>query len=54
MFGLGSLRDLPNMEALEEAGLLERGSPDEHKSDELDEALGLDHGDDGDMDESAT
>ena len=44
VFGLGSLRDLPNIEALEEAGLLERGPDLEAKPaivDAFDRVLGL-------------
>ncbi|MGO9756067.1 MAG: SMC-Scp complex subunit ScpB, partial [Roseiarcus sp.] len=49
IFGLGSLRDLPDIEALEEAGLLERGPDLEEKPgivDEFDQILGLSVGDD--------
>ncbi|PPQ33204.1 hypothetical protein CCR94_02485 [Rhodoblastus sphagnicola] len=44
IFGLGSLRDLPDIEALEEAGLLERGADLDEKpgvDDAFDRALGL-------------
>ena len=41
VFGLGSLRDLPDIEALEDAGLLERGGDPDLTIDELDEVLGL-------------
>ena len=41
VFGLGSLRDLPDIEALEEAGLLQRGPPIEANPNDLDQALGL-------------
>ena len=41
VFGLGSLRDLPDIEALEDAGLLERAAPVEREADELDDVLGL-------------
>ena len=41
LFGLASLRDLPEIEALEEAGLLERGAPVDSAPDDLDEVLGL-------------
>ena len=41
LFGLSSLRDLPDVEALDDAGLLERGVPVEPKPDDLDEVLGL-------------
>lgn len=40
LFGLPSLRDLPNSEALEDAGVPERETP-EIRSDELDDVLGL-------------
>jgi len=35
------LRDLPEVEALEDAGLLERGAPVEPHTSNLDEVLGL-------------
>jgi segregation and condensation protein B len=41
LFGLSSLRDLPEVEALEDAGLLERGAPVEPHTSNLDEVLGL-------------
>jgi chromosome segregation and condensation protein ScpB len=56
VFGLGSLRDLPDIEALEEAGLLERGSDLEEKpviGDEFDRVLGLIPDDDQEEDEAA-
>lgn len=40
VFGFGTLRDLPDLEALEGAGLLERGAGD-GSSDDLDNALGF-------------
>ena len=49
VFGLGSLRDLPDIEALEEAGLLERGPDLEQKpgiGDEFDRVLELIRDDD--------
>jgi segregation and condensation protein B len=44
VFGLGSLRDLPDSEALEEAGLLERRASVEPQPDDLDDVLGLGRG----------
>jgi segregation and condensation protein B len=41
VFDLGSLRDLPNVEALEDAGLLERVGDPDLTVDEFDEVLGL-------------
>lgn len=41
LFGLSSLRDLPDVEALEDAGLLERGALAEPQPDDLDDVLGL-------------
>lgn len=41
LFGLGSLRDLPDIEALEDAGLLERESPNVVPFDALDAVLEL-------------
>lgn len=44
MFGLGSLRDLPDLEQIEESGFLDRGGasdPGNPKTDDLDEVLGL-------------
>lgn len=41
VFGLGSLRELPDIEALEDAGLLERGEPVDLTPDSLDGVLGL-------------
>ncbi len=41
VFGLGSLRELPDIEALEDAGLLERGGPVDLRPDSLDGVLGL-------------
>lgn len=38
-FGLPSLRDLPDLEALEDAGLLERGASTDLPPDDLDEVL---------------
>lgn len=52
VFGLGTLRDLPDIEMLEEAGLLQRELPTDHQSDELDDVLGLERGDDGGLDET--
>jgi segregation and condensation protein B len=40
VFGLGSLRDLPDIEALEDAAALERETP-ETRSDKIDDVLGL-------------
>ena len=40
VFGLGSLRDLPDIEALEDAGLLARGAPVAPQPDALDDVLG--------------
>jgi segregation and condensation protein B len=48
LFGLGSLRDLPDLEALEEAGLLERRAPVEPQPDDLDDVLGLTRDEDPD------
>jgi chromosome segregation and condensation protein ScpB len=56
VFGLGSLRDLPDIEALEDAGLLERGPELEQKpgiGDEFDRILGLVPDDDQEEDETA-
>jgi chromosome segregation and condensation protein ScpB len=56
VFGLGSLRDLPDIEALEEAGLLERGPDLEEKpaiGDEFDRVLGLSSDDDREEDGEA-
>ena len=53
LFGLGSLRDLPDLEALEDAGLLERG-PAEPVVHELDDVLRLERDeDDGRLDVEA-
>ena len=41
VFGLGSLRDLPDIEALEDAGLLARGAPVAPQPDALDDVLGV-------------
>lgn len=44
VFGLGSLRDLPDLEQIEEAGFLDRGGtsdPGDSTTDDLDEVLGL-------------
>jgi segregation and condensation protein B len=49
VFGLGSLRELPDVEALEDAGLLERGEPLDLRSDGLDGVLGLTADDDTDL-----
>jgi chromosome segregation and condensation protein ScpB len=49
VFGLGSLRELPDMEALEEAGLLERGEPVDPRPDSLDGVLGLTADNDTDL-----
>lgn len=46
VFGLGSLRDLPDIEALEDAGLLERGADPDLALDELNDVLGLERGED--------
>ena len=46
VFGLGSLRELPDIEALEDAGLLERGEPVDWRPDSLDGVLGLVTGED--------
>ncbi len=40
VFGLGSLRELPDIEALEDAGLLERGESVDLRPDSLDSILG--------------
>jgi segregation and condensation protein B len=48
VFGLGSFRDLPDIEALEDAGLLERAAPVEREADELDNVLGLTRGEETD------
>jgi chromosome segregation and condensation protein ScpB len=53
VFGFGTLRELPDIEAMEEAGLLERGSDLEKKpaiADEFDRVLGL-FSDDDDQEE---
>ncbi|MBX9934839.1 MAG: SMC-Scp complex subunit ScpB [Methylobacterium sp.] len=52
LFGLASLRDLPDIEALEAAGLLERGAPVDSAPDDLDEVLGLMR-DDAELSEAA-
>ena len=44
VFGLGSLRDLPDIEALEDAALLPREPLADHHTDELDEVLGFERG----------
>jgi chromosome segregation and condensation protein ScpB len=49
VFGLGSLRALPDMEALEDAGLLERGESVDLRPDCLDGVLGLATDDDMDL-----
>ena len=49
VFGLGSLRELPDMEALEDAGLLERGEPVDPRPDSLDGVLGLTADEDTDL-----
>lgn len=41
LFGLASLRDLPDIEALEQAGFLDRGTPVARLPNGLDQALGL-------------
>jgi hypothetical protein len=43
------LRELPDIEALEDAGLLERGEPVDLRSDSLDGVLGLTADDDTDL-----
>lgn len=48
VFGFASLRDLPDIEALEDAGLLERGTPLEQEPDDLDAVLGLTRDEDTD------
>ncbi|MBB4200134.1 hypothetical protein GGD83_003961 [Rhodoblastus sphagnicola] len=55
IFGLGSLRDLPDIEALEEAGLLERGAEygKPGVDDAFDRALGLVLDYDQEVDETA-
>jgi chromosome segregation and condensation protein ScpB len=56
VFGLGSLRDLPDVEALEDAGLLERGPEPEPKpgiDDEFDRVLGLVPDDEQEEEEAA-
>ena len=49
VFGLGSLRELPDIDALEEAGLLERGEPVDPRPDSLDGVLGLTADNDTDL-----
>ncbi len=49
VFGLGSLRELPDIEALEDAGLLERGEPVDRRPDSLDGVLGLATDEDTDL-----
>jgi hypothetical protein len=44
VFGLGSLRDLPDIEALEDAGLLPREPAADHHTNKLDEVLGFERG----------
>jgi chromosome segregation and condensation protein ScpB len=41
VFSLSTLRDLPDIEALEEAGLIDRGAALEAPLDDIDELLGL-------------
>ncbi len=41
VFELGSLRELPDIEALEDAGLLERGEPVDLRPDSLDGVFGV-------------
>ncbi len=50
VFGLGSLRELPDIEALEDAGLLERADPVDLSPDNLAGALGLTRDEDTDLD----
>jgi chromosome segregation and condensation protein ScpB len=50
VFGLGSLRELPDIEALEEAGLLERGEAVDLGTDSLGDVLCLTTNDDTDWD----
>ncbi len=49
VFGLGSLRELPDIEALEDAGLLERGEPVDLRPDSLDGVLRLATDEDTDL-----
>jgi chromosome segregation and condensation protein ScpB len=49
VFGLGSLRELPDIEALEDAGLLERGEVVDLRADSLDRVLSLGTDDDTDL-----
>ena len=49
VFGLGSLRALPDLEALEDAGLLARGEPVDGRPDSLDDVLGLTAEDDTEL-----
>jgi chromosome segregation and condensation protein ScpB len=54
VFGLGSLRELPDIEALEDAGLLERGEPVDLRTDSLNGVLGLTADEDTDLDAAET
>ena len=49
VFGLRSLRELPDIEALEDAGLLERGGAIDLTPDSLDDVLSLSTDDDTDL-----